>query len=150
MRQQRPPAHVVVNGDAGDDEVVLARPVEPLLVERRFESQLDERLMGGHDAVAWTRRSRTASVASTGRPVGIGGRVAGQVERRQGDLGDPEVVGVRVHLLRLRVGHDDLRPHPPYDLDQPADGLVEVGAGERVGMMVGLRLGHARVAVAES
>ena len=43
---------------------------------------------------------------------------------------DPQVVGVRVALLVVGIGDDHLRPLPADDRDQPADRLVEVGAGE--------------------
>ena len=62
---------------------------------------------------------------------------------------DPQVVGVRVALLVVVVGDEHLRPLPADHRHQPAGGLVDVGVGERLRVLVGLGLGHARVAVAE-
>ncbi len=78
-------------------------------------------------------------------PIGV----TGGVERREGDLVDPDVVGMRVELPIVGVGHDHLRTHGPDDADQPADGFVERRVGEVVGPGVHVGVGHARIVVAE-
>ncbi len=61
----------------------------------------------------------------------------------------PDVVGVRVPAGVVAVGDHHLRTLVPHDAHEAADGLVEVGIGEVLGVGVGLGVGHARVAVAE-
>ena len=57
---------------------------------------------------------------------------------------------MRVALLVVAVGDDHLRALAADDRDQPADGLVEVGAWRSsAGSAFASRVGHARVAVAE-
>ena len=61
----------------------------------------------------------------------------------------PDVVRMRVALLVVGVGDDHLRSFAPDDLDECADGLVERDVGERRRILVGIGVGHARVAVVE-
>ena len=58
---------------------------------------------------------------------------------------------VRVHVaaLILGIGHDHLGPVPAYRRHETADRLVQVGVGETVGVGVGLRPFHSRVAISE-
>ena len=59
------------------------------------------------------------------------------------------MVGVRIPLLIVVVGDDHLRLGAPNDVDQPAGRLVEIGLVEAIGMLVGLGIRHARIAVAQ-
>ena len=61
----------------------------------------------------------------------------------------PDVVGVRVPAGVVAVGDHHLRTLVPHDAHEAADGLVEIGIGEVLGMGVRLGVGHAGVAVAE-
>ncbi len=117
--------------------------------ERRFEPELDEASV--HRLYAPARPHRVVELERLPGVAGVGVRVGvtGALERRHGDVVDPQVVGMRIAALIVGIGDDHLRPLPADDGDQPADGLVERGVGERVGMLVGLGVGHARVAITE-
>ena len=77
------------------------------------------------------------------------GRVAGAFVGGHGDIVDPYVVRMHVAALILGIGHDDVGPVTADHGHQPGHRLVQIGPGEAVGMVVGLRSLHARVAIAE-
>ena len=81
--------------------------------------------------------------------LGVLGRVAGRLERRDRDLVDPDVIGVRVELPVISVGDDHLWPCGTDDRHEPADRLVERRVREVVGPRVRLGIRHARVVIAE-
>ena len=78
-------------------------------------------------------------------PVGIAGPVEGQ-HRDVVDLAGGRGAG---SPLVVAVGDETCGRVRRMIADQPAGGLVDVGLVERVGVLVGRRVGHARVAVAE-
>ncbi len=88
---------------------------------------------------------RLPRVARVGITIGI----AGGVEGDDRDVVHPQMIGVRVALLAVGIRDDHLGPLTPDDLDEPSDGLVEVGPGEATRVFVLGCVGHARVAVAE-
>jgi hypothetical protein len=79
----------------------------------------------------------------------LGLRVAGSLEGGHADLVHPEVVGVGVAPLVVAVDDHDLGPVGPDGLHQSAHGLVVVGPSEAPGILVGRRVGHARVPVTQ-
>ena len=119
--------------------------------ERALLASRREVLVHLHDALAGeaageVELERLPRLARVGVPVGI----AGTVEREHADVVDADVVGVLVAALAgVGVADDHLRAFHAHDAHQPADGLVEVGVREVVGMGVVLGVGHAGVPVPE-
>ena len=85
------------------------------------------------------------------RLAGLGVRlgIARGVEGGDRDLVHAQVVGVAVAALVLGVADDHLRADPADDRDEATDGLVERRLVEALGVFVGRRVRHPRVAVAE-
>jgi hypothetical protein len=89
--------------------MVVAGPIEPILLVRRLAAMLDHALVHGHQP-----RLRPHRVVQLLRlpwlaQLGVPGRVAGAVEGRPGDVVHLQVVGMQVATLIVAIGDDDLR-----------------------------------------
>jgi hypothetical protein len=130
--------------------MVLAGPVEPLLLERRLALQPQHHLvdrqdagLGPHRVVELRRSERLAEPPGTSRGRPHARTRAPRCRARAGgrDAGS--------RLLVVAVGDDHLRSLPPDDRHEAAGRFVDVGLVEAVGMLVRFGVGHAGVAVAE-
>ena len=153
MRKQRGPAlgQKVADVDEGR-EVVGAVLVESAFEPRGVHALLtpaEVRLVQGLDPCDRPRHVVQLERLPRCTRVGIGLRIAREVERRQADLVHANVVGVRIERAILAVRDDHLRAFGADDLHEAADRLVERCVGEVVGTGVLLGIGHAAVAVTE-
>ena len=141
--------HELANIDLGGDAIILRRAIEPLLIERRLAMDANHGFVRRqhanprpHRVIELRGGKRLAKLAI---PVGVTSPLEGQ----HGNVMHFEVVGVRVSGLVIAISNQYLRAFATDQSDKPPGGLIEVSLMKAVGVIVGLRVGHSRIAITE-
>ena len=138
-----------IDRDLGGDLVVLVGTFEPAVVVGRLEPEIKKGLMAGKDPGPGPHRVIDLRDRPGCAEFGAVAGVTSPFDRREGDVPHPQMVGMLIVALILRVGDDHLRMLCTEDCNQAIHRLVVRSDREAVGVEVGVAVRHARISVAE-